>query len=88
MMTDLQGAYSELSRQIKEMMEAGSDARPISLDVHRDTDGVHAILEFQDGTLTGVTFEDSESYTLERRETLEASFAVVCAFTLAMSEAA
>lgn len=87
-MMNLTNAYDELNKRIKAIVEAGRDARPVSLDVHKDEDGCHVVMEFADGTLSSVTFEDSEPYTLERRAALEASFAVVCAVTLAMSEAA
>lgn len=57
---NLQGAYSELSRQIMEMREAGRDARPVSLDIHKDESGCHVLVEFSDSNLIGVTFEDLE----------------------------
>lgn len=82
----LEAVYSELDRQIK-MMEAGSNARPISIDVHKDTDGHHVIVEFSDSTLIGVNFEDDEPFSQERRELLEAGFAVVCGISLAFAEA-
>lgn len=85
---NLNSAYSELSRQIKEMVEAGSDARPVSLDVHKDEAGHHVLVEFSDSNLIGVTFADDEPYTPERREALEAGFAVTIGITLAMVEAA
>ncbi|OGP12983.1 MAG: hypothetical protein A2052_03735 [Deltaproteobacteria bacterium GWA2_54_12] len=85
---NIEKAYTAIGEQIRKMLKDGRDARPVSLDVHKDGAGHHVIVEFSDSNLIGLNFEDTEPYTPERREALEASFAVVCAVTLAMKEAA
>ncbi len=86
---NLEGAYESIGRQVKKMVkEAGAMPALTSLDVHKDEHGVHAILEFQDSNLISATFVDDASYSLERRELLEVSFAIAAAIAAGIAEAA
>jgi len=90
---NLDNALSRISEQVKQLIDDGHDVYVTGVQIDPATDypgqkvdELMAVVETRGGALMAASFHDSESWTAQRREELELTFAAAATMKAAFCE--